>query len=956
MPRAVLVGRRRELAEFGALLAASKKGRGGLLLVAGEAGVGKTRLVEEVARRRRALLATGGAAHEPGPPYAPLVSALRDFLRAHPSGLADCVPLMPHLATLLPELGEPAADPDPLALQESLWAALRAIGEQHSVVVFLDDLHWADHSTLDLLALLGPRLSAQRCLVVGAYRSDEIPRGHPLRGLRRELRRAGQLRELLVEPLDPQATAMLAGEILGARVSPRLAALLHEHTQGNPFFIEELAAALVDGDRLIRRRDGLGLGPGGALPVPESVRDAVLIRVARLSPEARAALEVSAVAGTVVDLDLVAELGGEVGIDELLESAILHEIEPGSAAFRHDLAREALYADVPWTRRRTVHRLLAERLELRGAAPLFVAEHWLAAREFHRACPALARAAAQASAAYAYRDALATARRAIEVWPDGLDESGRLALVEEIGQCAQLVGEFPEAVAAWREVADRRHLAGDGAGAAEAERHLAVIYELQGQSELALTVRRGAARRFSSTGRHGDASAELVAAAAHLDSAGSLAAALDLVDDAVAEARLAGRRDLEARALGIEGTVRAKLGQLDAGLEVSRAGLTLALDEDVTASSAADVYQRVANVLENAGDYRGAWDTYQEAYTYCEARGADGAAQVCLVCLAFILVHTGQWDRALELDRAILASPDSPVGVQMGAKQHFGLIHAARGHSGQARKLLAESGSYAERHERQRMEVWDALGQAWVDELEGDLEAAANRCRAMLARWHDSESLHYPVPALRWATSFLAQSSFEADARACAASLARLAAATVNPEAAAALAHALGETSLLDGDAAQASTHFDQALDVLRELELPYEAAQTRLRAGVAHGVAGSQETAVERLTGAYRTFRKLGAQPAADRAARELARLGEQVDRRLGRRAAARLEGPGLTSRELEIVRLVASGQTNREIARDLFLSTRTVDMHVRNVLRKLDCRSRAEATRKAGTLNLLQ
>jgi ATP/maltotriose-dependent transcriptional regulator MalT len=489
---------------------------------------------------------------------------------------------------------------------------------------------------------------------------------------------------------------------------------------------------------------------------------------------------------------------------------------------------------------------------------------------------------------------------------------------------------------------------------AEAERHLAVAYELQGASELALTARRHAARRFSRSGRHGDASAELLAAAAHLDSAGSLTAALDLVEQAVAEARLAERRDLEARALGIEGTVRAKLGQLDAGLEVARAGLTLALDEDLT-PSAADVYQRVANVLENAGDYRGAWDSYQEAYSYCQAHGADTAAQICLVCLAAILFFTGKWDRALVLDREILDSPHTPPGAWMGAKQHMGLIAAARGEARRSRRLLAESGAYAERYERQRMEVWDVLGQAWVDELEGDVDAAADRCRLMLARWHDSESLHYPVPALRWATSFLAQRGFEADARACAAALTRLAAATGNPEAAAALAHALGETCLLDGDPAQASARFDQALEVLRELELPYETAQTRLRAGVAHAAAGSRETAVERLTGAYRTFRKLGAQPLADRTARELATLGEQVERRLGRRAAARLEGPGLTRRELEIMRLVASGETNREIARDLFLSTRTVDMHVRNILRKLDCRSRAEATRKAGVLGLL-
>jgi ATP/maltotriose-dependent transcriptional regulator MalT len=609
---------------------------------------------------------------------------------------------------------------------------------------------------------------------------------------------------------------------------------------------------------------------------------------------------------------------------------------------------------VPWTRRRTLHRLVAERLELRRAPPLEIAEHWLAAREFHRACPALAVASREFCDLHAYRDALVVGRRAIDAWPEGLDEPGRLELVERIGRCAQLAGELPEAIAAWREVADRRRLAGDTSAAADADRQLAVAYDLQGTAELALTARREAARGYARTGRHADAATELLSAAAQLDSAGSLAAALELVDRALAEARSAARRDLEARALGIEGTVRAKLGQLDAGLEAARTGLALALSDDAT-GAAVDVYQHVANVFENAGDYGAAWDTYQTAYDYCQEHGADSSAQVCLVCLAAILFFTGQWERALELDRTILASPHAGVGPQMGAKQHFGLIHAARGDAKQARRMLDESGAYAERYERQRMEVWDAMGQAWIDDLEGLVDAAIDRCGFILARWGESESVHYPVPALRWATTYLATHRVEREARACAAALARLAADTVNPEAPAGLSHALGETALLDGDPEQAARHFGQALALLAHLKLPYETAQTKLRAGVALLTATRREEGVDCLTDAYRTARKLGARPLATAAAPELAAFGEQVDRRLGRRAAAQLDGPGLTRRELEIVRLVASGRTNREIARDLYLSTRTVDMHVRNVLRKLDSRSRTEATTRAAALGLL-
>ena len=185
--------------------------------------------------------------------------------------------------------------------------------------------------------------------------------------------------------------------------------------------------------------------------------------------------------------------------------------------------------------------------------------------------------------------------------------------------------------------------------------------------------------------------------------------------------------------------------------------------------------------------------------------------------------------------------------------------------------------------------------------------------------------------------------------------LAQIAAETGNPEALGALSHALGEAALLDGDAAQATEHFSRALEVLRTVDVPFERAQIQMRAGVALAAVGEREAAVERLTQTYRTANKLGARPLAEEAVRQLVALGEQVERRLGRRAAGQLERAGLTRRELEVVRLVALGRTNREIGQELFLSARTVEMHVGNVLAKLDCRTRTEAAHKAEQLGLL-
>jgi DNA-binding NarL/FixJ family response regulator len=950
-----LVGRDRERAELLAALEATAAGHGGVVLVGGEAGIGKTRLASEALAESGLLVLTGEASEEATPAYAPVVAALRSYLRHQHDGLADCGPLTPYLGLLLPELGAPPGAADQATLLEALRCAFETAAGRQPLAVMLDDLQWADDTTVTrVVPLLAAALADRRALVVGVYRTDEIPRGHAIRVLRRDLRRAGRLRELTVDPLDAEATAALATQILGAEPSPSLAGILYDRTQGVPFFVEEFTAALRASDRLRPGRRGVELAGDAALPIPDTLRDAILLRAAQFSQEARGLLEVAAVAGGRFDLALVAEIAGDAGLDEAFESGVVQEAGRGEGRFRHALAREALYGAVPWTRRRTLHRLLAERLKEQDARPALLAKHWLAAHDHRLACPAIVAAAEEFASVHAYRDALIAGRSAAEIWPEGEDEEGRIALLEQIGCCAQLCGELQDAVSSWQEVAEIRRLAGDTLRYGEAQRQLATAYELQGASERALSARREAAASFSRCRRPAEAASELVVAAAYLDSAGSLGAALELVEAAREEAERAGRRDLQVRVLGIEGTVRAKLGELEAGLRAAREGLELALAEDL-ASTAVDAYQRVANALENAGDYRAAWQTYQSALTFCEARGEHAAAQICLVCLGAILFFTGEWERAVELDHQILESPHAPHGVRMGAKQHLGLIGAARGDAKRARRLLAESGAYAERFERQRMAVWDALGQAWLDESEGMVDVAVERCRLILSRWGQSESLHYPVPALRWATTFLARNGVDREARACAAALARLAGETANPEAKAALAHAIGEVSLLDGEIERATEQFSSALDVLRHLDLPFEAAQTQVRAGVALAAAGERAQGVEQLTSAYRTARKLGARPLAARAVQELAALGEKVEQRLGRRAAALLGGPGLSRRELEVIRLVALGQTNREIARELFLSPRTVDMHVRHILGKLRCRSRADATRKATELGLI-
>ena len=217
----VLIGREDERAWLEEAVAAALAGQGALVLLAGEAGIGKTRLAEEVAAASDALALRGAASPSATLPYGPVLGALRGYLRSAPGALASCGPLQGHLALLLPELGPAVAESDRATLFESLRCALATIAAGSPAVILLDDLQWSDDATLELLGALADPLRELPILVVGAYRSDEVPRAHPLRGLRNELRRARALRELALGPLDAEGTAALAGEVLGTPRRPR---------------------------------------------------------------------------------------------------------------------------------------------------------------------------------------------------------------------------------------------------------------------------------------------------------------------------------------------------------------------------------------------------------------------------------------------------------------------------------------------------------------------------------------------------------------------------------------------------------------------------------------------------------------------------------------------------------------------------------------------------------------
>ena len=429
-------------------------GRGSLVLLAGEAGVGKTHLAE--AALDGAPVLRGAAAAPRAGAYGPVLAALRSRLRREPGALDGAGPLRAHLAVLLPELGEPAETSDRATLFEAVRTGLELLAP---AVVLLDDLQWSDEATLELLAALAAPLRELPMLVVGAYRSDEVGRGHPLRRLRADLRRARLLRELTVAPLDAAASAD------AGRAGARRAALAARW----PPRCSTARRACRSSSRSWRARwwratacaaapHGLELAHDGDVPVPETIRDAVLLRTAGLSAAGRAAAEAAAVTGSEFALDLAP------GLDELLETGLIAETEDGRATFRHALVRGAIYEDIQWRRRRELHWSHAERLTASGA-PEHRDRRPLArrrgARARRRRLPGR-RAASWSPCTHTATPPRAALRGARPVARGRAPRASGSRALQLYAYSAEIAGDLAEAVRALREVAAR---AEDGADA-----------------------------------------------------------------------------------------------------------------------------------------------------------------------------------------------------------------------------------------------------------------------------------------------------------------------------------------------------------------------------------------------------------------------------------------------------------------------------------------------------------
>jgi DNA-binding CsgD family transcriptional regulator/tetratricopeptide (TPR) repeat protein len=981
------IGRAEELGRLVELLDRADQGRRAVALVAGDAGVGKTRLLAELAdraERRGARVLFGGCMEsgDVGLPYVPFVDAFRD-LGARPEDVElidELAGTVPNLGRLLPTLGNERVPARPsndefeqVELFSGVLSLLMRLSEPAPLVLVIEDLHWADRSTRDLLDFLVRTLRSGHLTLIVTYRSDELHRRHPLRPLLSELVRNTEIERIELRPFNRTELAEHLEALTGERVAgPALDRIL-ARSEGNAFFAEQLVAAgAIRGDVVL----------------PGTLVDVLRDRIEAIPEDARDILKVASVAGRRVSHRLLVAAAGrpedelELGLREAIARQVL-VADPATETYRfhHALLQEAVYADLLPGERGRLHAIYARLMAESGPAAE-LAHHCLASHDLPGALGALVRAASDAMAVSAPAEAFGHLTHAIELWekvPDAAGVAGvdRIDLLLKAATAAGDSGEFRRAVALAREAAAALEVGHGDLRAAYVYECLAGhllqtgSYEKgspQGgvagaatRSEAVATFRRAeelvpphppTALRARVTG----GLARALAGETHYDEARKWC------DEALAVAKAAGAAEEETHAL----ITLAILEQRRNNPIVARSLLGEAQALAAAAGSRSQQLRAQSNLaaLElDVGDLPAACTTLDEAVAMAERTGLTWSEYGITsgVMRIFANYAAGRWDEA----EGLVAELDDhlPSAAVMSAAALF--VEVGRGRTSAASRL--------ERLERQWDEdEWIAyLGGGCSTDLaqwQGDLDGAramAQRTIGALEAVGEAWELSVIWPATLGLAAEADRAEraradgdevAESEAKTTGAALlerarraeerARSVGRQIGPEAIAWLARGEAEWTRLDGDSDP--DRWQASADAFG-YGYVYEEARSRWRLAEALLAAGDRDNAAVAAGAAHEVAERLGAEPLRARI-EELVRRGRLEVASVAPSAGA----AGLTPRELEVLRLVAEGRTNQQIADVLFISRKTASVHVSNILAKLGVRTRVEAAASAHRLGL--
>ncbi|QFZ22494.1 helix-turn-helix transcriptional regulator [Saccharothrix syringae] len=976
-----LVARGRELTRLRVALDEAARGQAGAVLVAGDAGVGKTRLVDELAAvAGDALVLTGRCLDvgETGLPYLPFTEALGQVREA---GLLD-VAARPALGLLLPELAlpvgpdggravsglpsvligrRPEQDVGQLRLFDAVHGLLGELAEQRPVLLVLEDLHWADTSTRYLLQFLLSRLRAQRLLVVATYRSDDLHRNHPLRPLLNELVRLPAVQRLDLTPLsaiDSRSFVAALADDLPDDVVLEVA----ERSDGNPFFAEELIAVATCGDGR----------------VPWTLAEVLLARIERLGADAQHVVRVASVGGRSVRHDLLRDVAGldDVALDGALREAVQHHVllvqRDEVYTFRHALLREAVHGDLLPGERVRLHAAYADRLASAGGRGTFaaLAHHSLESHDLPRALRASVEAAREAQAAGAPAEALRHLEQALKLWPAVPGDARpadvtELVLVRRASWAAGTAGQ-PERAIAFARTATRIVDESDPEGAAEVWRRFAqALQVLDGNDDEMYDAVRQAWRLVRERPASYARAWVLAVWAAALRQDREYAEARERAELAVADGRASGAESAVADALTTLGLLEEPEGEVARAREHLTAAVACAMEADAAGTELRARYFLGLHHYD-LGELAEAARVFDEGVARARETGLTWSSYGLELRVLHVLTgyYTGGWDGAAAAAEPPGLRVSSTVSARLAAAGTH--VTVSRGEFEQAERMIRELRS--DWHRDLQIALITGGTGAELALWRGQPEVAVERV-ADAIEWSGRER-EWSLAGIRLAALGIAgYADLAARARrrrdrpaedaAVAAGRELLAYARttaelgtprtgrLGPEGLAWLARAAAEESRLTGPGDPGA--WLAAVDGFGYGAV-FEQAVCRWRAAEALLAVDRREEAVAQLRPAAAVADRLGAEPL-----REALDLVARRARVALRDTAPRDRVDPFTPRERSVLELVARGRTNRQVGEELYISEKTVSVHLSRIMSKLGASRRAEAVANAFDRGLL-
>jgi DNA-binding CsgD family transcriptional regulator len=395
-------------------------------------------------------------------------------------------------------------------------------------------------------------------------------------------------------------------------------------------------------------------------------------------------------------------------------------------------------------------------------------------------------------------------------------------------------------------------------------------------------------------------------------------------------------------------------GKFEEGKKVAQNAFSIAIKNNLT-EAASIIYRRLASTFEYASDYGSARDTYYSAYDFCISEGKEVSAQICLSCMSYTLFQTGEWKKSLEVCKDVISNENTPEGSITVGFFMMGLIYGFRGEIKKAHKNLNISLNNTKKSDVAVATMFALWGLAIVDDYESNTLSAREKYESIFTFWEKTQDRHDVIIIFMWASNFFSENNMEKEITKCSEALASIVSDTGNPEAMAALVFALGEKAFSNNEFENAVEQFLSALSHLEKLEIPLEVMLIKFRLAVTYKYKDENDNAIKYLNDAYRISKNLGARPFSSKIEIELEKIGINKKESRKENSEERKGRAGLTNRQFEILKLLSQGLTNKEIGEKLFLSTRTVEMHVSHIFERFNCRSRVEAINKAKELALI-